>query len=85
MQVSLGGKAVGTEPLAAGRSGSFRSLDGTSGRGKRAAITSRACCTELPDTAASKSSWFSADKCGFNSAATDSESLPAASSGNMAG
>ena len=67
------------------RSGSFRTVEGTSGRGKWAASCSRARATELPATSSSNVATFASVRCGFSSAATDSDTRPEAISEKRSG
>jgi len=67
------------------RSDNFRTVDGTSSLGKRAARNSLALRTDMSDTPANNSSTLPALRCGLSNASTLSESFPAANGGNSAG
>ncbi|MEY4545306.1 MAG: hypothetical protein RL685_1501 [Pseudomonadota bacterium] len=81
----VGGDGGWAGRSASARSGSLRICAATSGLGKRAASSSRVCCSDAPRIAGISSSWFSAESTGLSSSATDRPMRPLASSGNSDG
>jgi hypothetical protein len=84
-EVAIGLVAIGAQGAGAAAVGSFRTVDGTSGRGARRAISSRTSCRLRPDASASTTSWFSGVRCGRSMRTVASDNAPEANRSRITG